>query len=137
MLLVIAVILAGAPQTQLAPRAFRPVTLGLTLPSGWLRSQLDAQKAGLCGRGWLSGGVGTHVLHANESIWVRNESTGGIGSPYEESWPYWANGAIPLAVLMQDATKLAELRSMVDHILAATPSAVGWSSTPRPFLKKS
>ena len=110
---------------QLAPRAFKPVALGRTLPSGWLRSQLDAQQAGLCGRGWLSGGVGTHELHANESTWVHD---GGISSPFEESWPYWANGAIPLAALMQDAPKLAELRLMVDHLLAATPSAVGrWS----------
>jgi len=113
-----------APRARnLAPRALRPLPLGRTVPSGWLRSQLDAQQAGLCGRGWLSGGVGTAASHANDSAWV---AAGGVSSPYEESWPYWANGAIPLAVLTQDAPRLAQLRSMVDHILAVAARPGGW-----------
>ena len=125
-LLLFAAAAAAAPPAGargLAPRAYRPLPLGRTAPSGWLRSQLDAQQAGLCGRGWLSGGVGTPVSHANDSAWV---AAGGVSSPHEESWPYWANGAIPLAVLTQDAPRLAQLRSMVDHILAAAAQPGGW-----------
>ena len=73
---------------RLAARAYRPVPLGRTLPAGWIRLQLNAQQAGLCGRGWLSGGVGTQASHANQSTWVG----GAVSSPFDESWPYWANG---------------------------------------------
>ena len=109
---------------SLAARAFRPVPLGATLPRGWMRSQLDAQNAGLCGRGWLSGGgFRGPPTHANQSSWVRD---GGTHGPIEESWPYWANGAVPLAALLQDAPAIAKLRAMMDHVLAAAAAADNW-----------
>eukprot|EP01052_Picozoa_sp_SAG31_P011590 SAG31_NODE_658_length_13104_cov_4.409919_21_plen_195_part_01 len=73
----------------LAPRAYDPVPLGATVPAGWLRSQLDAQDAGLCGNRFLGGGG-----HATDSKWVGGRGYNGL----DESYVYWLNGYLPMAV---------------------------------------
>ena len=71
-----AILLAFVAMTiaQLAPRAYDPLPLGTTKPAGWIRSQLGAQQAGLCGNDWLGGGG-----HANnptfmfQADWQKNK----------------------------------------------------------------
>jgi hypothetical protein len=105
---------------MLAPRAYRPVPLGATIPGGWLANQLDAQDAGLCGNKFLGGGG-----HAADSKWVGGKGYNGL----DESYVYWLNGYLPLAVQLGDADKLSEIKSQMDYIFAAADNntkAQGW-----------
>ena len=60
-------------------------------PRGWLRRQLEIQAKGLCGnldRVWRD---------VRDSAWIGGDSEGW------ERVPYWLDGAIPLAYLLEDA----------------------------------
>ena len=109
----------GDKQT-LAPRAYRPVPLGSTVPAGWLRNQLDAQDAGLCGNHFLGAGG-----HAADSSWVGGKGYNGL----DESYVYWLNGYLPLAVQLGDEKKMSEIKSQMDYIFttaANNTKAQGW-----------
>ena len=113
---------AGA--NQLAPRAYDPVPLGATMPDGWLLSQLNAQDAGLCGNKYLGGGA-----HASDSKWVGGKGYNGL----DESYVYWLNGFLPLAVQLGDTKKMAEIHEQMDYIFAAAENntvAAGRGPTP-------
>ena len=109
----------GAART-LAPRAFAPVPLGAVRPTGWMKTQLEAQEAGLCGNGWLGTGA-----RANMSSWI-----GGPGIAQDaglaESYPYWLNGFLPLAVQLDDRVKMAEIHTQMDRIFAEAGANRGW-----------
>ena len=110
---------AGSNQ-QLAPRAYSPVPLGATMPEGWLLSQLNAQDAGLCGNNYLGGGG-----HASDSKWVGGKGYNGL----DESYVYWLNGFLPLAVQLGDEEKMAEIKEQMDYIFASAENntkAQGW-----------
>lgn len=135
-------------QAPLTPRALTPIPLGPIIPRGWLKSQLGAQKAGLAGRGWL--GVGLHVNRSwpganvtgpeNEAphitAWLSApgdfNGTGpgnfhdGGGYKLAESYVYWLNGAIPLAVALQDDGLLDQIRYQLEFILDASDAQDGW-----------
>ena len=101
----------------LAPRAYEPVPLGKTKPQGWMKTQLDAQDAGLCGNQYLGGGG-----HANKSNWVGGPGYNGLA----ESYVYWLNGYIPLAAQLSDDAKLAEIKTQMDFIFSAAEKNAGW-----------
>eukprot|EP01051_Picozoa_sp_SAG22_P002132 SAG22_NODE_93_length_20834_cov_27.179503_10_plen_363_part_00 len=107
---------ARAPRT-LAPRAYLPTPLGATRPLGWMKSQLDAQDAGLCGNKYLGGGA-----HANASKWVGGKGYNGLA----ESYVYWLNGFLPLAVQLDDAGKMAEIKAQMDYIFGQADKQGGW-----------
>ena len=89
----------------LVPQAFSPYPLGSVRPRGWLRDQLRIQADGLTG-------------HLDE-FWPDVQDSGWIGGRAEgwERGPYWLDGLIPLAVLLDDPRLLAKARRWVDHIL--------------------
>ena len=90
------------------------------MPQGWLSSQLDAQNAGLCGNHYLGGGG-----HANDSNWLGGKGYNGLA----ESYVYWLNGYVPLAVQLADASMLAEIKTQMAYIFKQAETnakAPGW-----------
>src|SRR5271157_4139502 len=89
----------------LQPVAFRPLPLGQVKPSGWLREQLKTQAAGLSG-------------HLDE-FWPDIKNSAWIGGRAEgwERVPYWLDGIVPLAYLLDDAALQGKVKRFVDYIL--------------------
>ena len=97
--------MAAAP--GLADPAFRPLPLGAVRPSGWLQRQLRIQADG------LSGHLDEFWPDVANSKWF-----GGDAEGWERA-PYWLDGAIPLAWLLDDEAMKARIRKYVDHIVTA------------------
>lgn len=93
------------PAAGLAPRAFTPLPLGAIRPTGWLARQLRLQGDGLTG-------------HLDE-FWpdvAQSQWFGGKAEGWERA-PYWLDGAIPTAWILDDAPLKARIDAHVDHIL--------------------
>lgn len=85
-------------------------------PEGWLKRQLEIQAEGLSGN-----------LH---KIWpdIRDSSRiGGSRSDWERV-PYWLDGFIPLAFLLEDTEKIESAKKYVDGIINGQQPD-GWIST--------
>ena len=95
------------------PRPLRLLPLGAITPQGWLRRQLQIQRDGLTG-------------HLDE-FWPDVARSGWIGGDSEgwERGPYWLDGALPMAYLLDDAPLKARVRHWVDEILKRQASD-GW-----------
>jgi uncharacterized protein len=94
---------AGWPALQ--PVSFRPLALGQVKPSGWLREQLKTQAAGLSG-------------HLDE-FWPDIKNSAWIGGSAEgwERVPYWLDGIVPLAYLLDDRALEARIKPFIDSII--------------------
>ena len=104
---------AGSRRPALQPTAFRPLPLGRIKPAGWLREQLKTQAAG------LSGHLDEFWPDIKDSAW-----TGGKAEGWERV-PYWLDGLVPLAYLVDDPSLQAKVKRFVDHILDHQ-QADGW-----------
>ncbi|NLD73547.1 MAG: hypothetical protein GX649_12625 [Chloroflexi bacterium] len=91
---------------RLLPLALEPLPLGAIHPLGWLRRQLEIQRDGLSG-------------HLDE-FWPDVAASGWIGGDAEgwERGPYWLDGVVPLAYLLDDEALLNKVHRWMDHILA-------------------
>jgi hypothetical protein len=94
---------AGASGLE-AP-AFRPLPLGSIRPEGWLLRQLRLQRDGITGH------LDEFWPDVAESQWF-----GGAAEGWERA-PYWLDGAIPLAFLLDDAPFKERLARRVGHIV--------------------
>jgi hypothetical protein len=124
-LLPVAVLLAGAcggpeqaPQYPANPSTLRTnpyirLPLGAVKPAGWLADQLRVQADGLTG-------------HLDE-FWpdlIHSAWMGGEGEAWERS-PYYLDGLVPLAYLLEDKRLQAKVRAWLEPILSsARPD--GW-----------
>ena len=74
-------------------------------PSGWLRKQLEIQAKGLCGN-----------LH---KIWPDIRDSKWIGGDREgwERVPYWLDGFVPLAYLLEDEELIKVVKKYIDFII--------------------
>jgi len=87
-------------------RAFSLLPLGAVRPRGWLADQLRIQADGLSG-------------HLDE-FWpdvARSQWIGGDAEGWERG-PYWLDGVVPLAVLLDDENLKAKVSHWFDYILA-------------------
>jgi hypothetical protein len=92
---------------------FRPLRLGEIRPAGWLARQLRIQADGLSG-------------HLDE-FWPdvgRSQWFGGTAEGWERA-PYWLDGAIPLAWLLDDATLKRRIDGHLD-VIVTHQRADGW-----------
>jgi len=94
------------PQITLRSPSFRPLPLGAIRPQGWLARQLRIQADG------LSGHLDEFWPDIAQSRWFGGETEGW------ERAPYWLDGVIPLAFLLDDAELKAKVTRNVDYILA-------------------
>ena len=93
-------------RAPLAPSAFYFVPLGSIRPTGWLRNQLQIQANGLSG-------------HLDETWADVGPQSGWLGGP-GESWergPYFLDGLLPLAWLLDDSRLKAKAQQRIDWTL--------------------
>ena len=83
-----------------------PFTTKELKPRGWMRRQLEIQAKGLAGN--------------LDKIWPDVADSSWIGGVHEawERVPYWLDGFIPLAYLLEDEDMIARAKKYVDAILA-------------------
>jgi hypothetical protein len=96
---------AQGARSGLAEPAFRPLPLGSISPAGWLRRQMRIQADG------LSGHLDEFWPDVGQSQWF-----GGNAEGWERA-PYWLDGVIPLAWLLDDAALKTRITGYIDYIV--------------------
>jgi uncharacterized protein len=94
-----------APGAGLRAPVFEPLPLGSIKPADWLKDQLRIQADG------LSGHLDEFWPDIKESAWFGGKAEGW------ERVPYWLDGLVPLAYLLDDATLKAKVKTSIDYIL--------------------
>ena len=97
----------------LAPEAFIELPLGAVKPDGWLRSQLQAQARGLTG----------HLDEFWESLF--SSAWKGLDGEAWERGPYYLDGLIPLAYLLDDQRLISKAQPYIEYMLM-TRQNTGW-----------
>ena len=92
---------------------FTPYTTNQLFPEGWLRRQLRIQADG------LSGNLDKVWPDVSESKWIGGSKEGW------ERVPYWLDGFIPLAYLLDDEDMKRRAKTYIDAILAGQKDD-GW-----------
>jgi len=92
----------------LAPAEFvKPLyteaALGSIRPTGWLHDQLETMRDGTTG----------HLDEVYSKLKNDNGWLGGKGDGWEET-PYWLDGAVPLAYLLDDAALKAKVLKYIN-----------------------
>jgi DUF1680 family protein len=98
---------------KLHPTTFQQLPLGAVKPTGWLQAQLKTQAAGLGG-------------HLDE-FWpdIKNSAWSGGKAEGWERVPYWLDGFVPLAYLLDDPSLQERAKRYIEHIIDhQTPD--GW-----------
>ena len=90
----------------LAQNAFYTLPLGSIRPAGWLRSQLQVQAAGL----------GGHLDETWADVGSNSGWLGGTGESWERG-PYFVDGLLPLAHLLDDARLKVKAQKFIDWTL--------------------
>ncbi|MDO9340835.1 MAG: glycoside hydrolase family 127 protein [Bacteroidales bacterium] len=93
--------------------AYIKLPLGTVKPGGWLKSQLEAQAAGLTGN--------------LDDFWpdlVNSAWHGGDGEAWERG-PYYLDGLVPLAYLLDDENLIKKSNIWIEKIIASS-SNTGW-----------
>ncbi len=102
----------GNPE-PLKQNAYIKLPLGAVKPEGWLKSQLEAQAAGLTGN--------------LDDFWpdlVNSSWRGGEGEAWERG-PYFLDGLVPLAFLLNDENLIRKVNSWIEPILSSSRDT-GW-----------
>ncbi len=97
----------------LKQNAYIKLPLGAIKPEGWLKSQLEAQAAG------LTGNVDDFWPDLVNSAWK-----GGDGEGWERG-PYYLDGLVPLAYLLDDEELKTKVKNWIEPILASSRDS-GW-----------
>jgi len=85
---------------------FFSLPLGSVRPTGWLRRQLEIQASGLSG----------HLDETWADVGPNSGWLGGTGESWERG-PYFLDGLIPLAYLLDDARLKAKAQKYIDWVL--------------------
>ena len=95
----------ATPRDRLAAPAFTPLALGAIRPTGWLQRQLRIQADGLTGH------LDEFWPDVGQSQWF-----GGTAEGWERA-PYWLDGAIPLAWILDDAPLKTRITKYISFIV--------------------
>lgn len=95
-------------RAPLAPQAFYLLPLGAVRPAGWLTAQLRIQADGLSG----------HLDEIWPDVGPNSGWLGGTGESWERG-PYYLDGLVPLAYLLNDATLKAKAQRYIDWTLSS------------------
>jgi uncharacterized protein len=93
-------------RAPLMPGAFVSLPLGSIRPTGWLRTQLEIQANGLSG----------HLDETWQDVGPNSGWLGGTGESWERG-PYYLDGLVPLAYLLDDAKLKAKAQRYVEWTL--------------------
>jgi len=95
----------GITAQKLKPLEMQPLPLGSIKAEGWLKNQLQIQADGLSG-------------HLDE-FWPDIKNSGWFGGDAEgwERAPYWLDGVIPLAYILDDPQLKKKVRQYIEIIL--------------------
>ncbi|MDD7740410.1 MAG: glycoside hydrolase family 127 protein, partial [Lachnospiraceae bacterium] len=85
---------------------YRFYTTNELKPKGWLKRQLEIQAAG------LSGNLDKVWRDVKDSAWIGGDAEGW------ERVPYWLDGFIPLAYLLEDEDMIARAKKYIDAIIS-------------------
>ena len=88
--------------------AFNSLPLRAIKPSGWLKSQLEIQASGFTG----------HLEEQWKDVGDENGWLGGQGESWERG-PYYVDGLLPLAHLLEDETLIAKANRWIEWSLAS------------------
>ena len=101
-------------RSPLRPNAFYPLPLGSVRPAGWLMDQLTIQ----------ANGLGGHLDETWADVGSNSGWLGGTGESWERG-PYFLDGLIPLAYLLEDRRLKAKAQRFVEWTLASqTPDGM-------------
>ncbi len=95
----------------LLPAAFQALPLGAIKPKGWLKDQLKIQAEGLTG----------HLDEVWADVGPNSGWLGGTGESWERG-PYYLDGLLPLAYLLDDEALLAKVKPWVEWTLNSVRS---------------
>lgn len=87
---------------------FTELPLGAIKPEGWLRNQLSIQAAGLTG----------HLDEFWDSVGSYSGWLGGTGENWERG-PYYCDGLLPLAYLLDDEALIAKTRPWIEWTIGS------------------
>lgn len=93
-------------RAPLAASAFYPLPLGAVRPAGWLRTQFQIQADGL----------GGHLDETWPDVGPNSGWLGGTGESWERG-PYFLDGLVPLAYLLDDPRLKAKAQRYIDWTL--------------------
>jgi DUF1680 family protein len=94
---------AGTPANSVGPRVFDLLPLGSIQPRGWLKAQLQIQANSLSG----------HLDEAWPDVGPASGWLGGAGESWERG-PYFLDGLIPLAYLLNDDGLKAKAQKYIE-----------------------
>jgi hypothetical protein len=97
----------------LKQNAYIKLPLGTVKPAGWLKSQLEVQAAG------LTGNIDDFWPDLLNSSW-----RGGEGEAWERG-PYFLDGMVPLAYLLDDKTLIDKSNRWIQNIISSSRDT-GW-----------
>ena len=101
--------LAATPNHDpLAAPVFTPLPLGAVRPTGWLLTQLNLQANGLSG----------HLDETWPDVGPNSGWLGGTGESFERG-PYWMDGLVPFAYLLDNPSLKAKVQKWMDWTLAS------------------
>jgi uncharacterized protein len=93
-------------RSPLAPNRFYPLPVGSITPRGWLRVQLEIQSRGLSG----------HLDETWPDVGSNSGWLGGTGESWERG-PYYLDGLVPLAWLLDGASLKTKAMRFIDWTL--------------------
>ncbi|MCK4758651.1 MAG: glycoside hydrolase family 127 protein, partial [Candidatus Aminicenantes bacterium] len=102
-------------EVSIQPVKLKPMPLGSIKPTGWLKNQLRIQADG------LSGHLDEFWPDISDSAWF-----GGKSDAWERA-PYWLDGVVPLAFLLEDENLIARVTKYMNQIIAHQDES-GWIS---------
>ena len=93
-------------QAPLAQNTFQPLPLTSIRPKGWLRAQLEVAASGLSG----------HLDQTWPDVGPQSGWLGGSGESWERG-PYFLDGLVPLAHLLEDQSLITKSKKWMDWTL--------------------